>query len=98
DVIGDDKLTQFMTFTKDTKDYGAHQSMTLHSRNNQGIWEPKITSGLGYTVTTKSAAEDSRFRDVAGGPGIPRYISLGLTDVLKPELDHKPFYARIGVC
>ena len=92
------KLTQFMTFTKDIKNYGEHQSMTLHSRNNQGIWEPKIASGLGYTVSARSAANDAQYKAVAGPPGIPRYISVGLTDVLKPDLDHQPFYSRIGVC
>ena len=53
---------------------------------------------LGYTVSASSAANDPHYRAVAGPPGMPRYISLGLTDVLKPELDAHPFYARVGVC
>jgi hypothetical protein len=39
-----------MTFSKDQSDYGAHQSMALNGRNNNGIYEPKVMNGLGYTV------------------------------------------------
>ena len=30
-----------------------HQKMVLQSRNGQGIWEPKVASGTGYTVRTQ---------------------------------------------
>ncbi|HET9045683.1 MAG TPA: hypothetical protein VFO33_01895 [Casimicrobiaceae bacterium] len=96
----DPKITQLMTFTHDAPDlFGLHRSMTLHSRNNQGVWEPKIASGYGYTVSAASAAKEKPLiANVAGPPGIPRYISVGLTDVLKPDARSKPFYARVGVC
>lgn len=90
------KLTQFVTFTKDTKDYGVHQTMTLHSRNNQGIWEPKVTSGLGYTVTAKASPSFPNARPLAG---FPRLISVGVVDVVKPRISKtNPFYTRVGVC
>ena len=93
------KITQLMTFTHDTRDlFDLHRSMTLHSRNNQGVWEPKIASGRGYTVSVASAAGDTRVSAFAGPPGIPRYINVGLTDVLKPDARTKPFYSRVGVC
>ena len=93
-------ITQLMTFTHDTPDlFGAHRSMTLHSRNNQGVWEPKIAGGYGYTVQALSAAgEKPAIAQFAGPPGIPRYVSVGLTDVLKPDARTKPFYSRLGVC
>jgi len=93
------KITQLMTFTHDTRDlFDLHRSMTLHSRNNQGVWEPKIASGRGYTVSVASAAGDTRVSAFAGPPGIPRYINVGLTDMLKPDARAKPFYSRVGVC
>ena len=72
---------QSMTFTRDSP---GHASMTLTGRNSQGIWEPKVASGLGYTIRASS--------------GIPNVISVGLTDVVKPRMNEQPFYARIGVC
>ncbi|MEO5764704.1 MAG: G8 domain-containing protein [Casimicrobiaceae bacterium] len=94
------KITQLLTFTHDAPDlFGLHRSMTLHSRNNQGVWEPKIAGGHGYTVSAASAArEKPAIGSVAGPAGIPRYINVGLTDVLKPDARTKPFYSRIGVC
>jgi len=45
-----------------------------------------------------SAAGDTRVSAFAGPPGIPRYINVGLTDMLKPDARAKPFYSRVGVC
>ena len=39
-----------ITLTKDQQDYGQHQSMSLNGRNGNGIYEPKVMNGLGYTV------------------------------------------------
>ena len=93
-------LTQFMTFTKDSVDYpstGEHQSMTLHSRNNLAIWEPKVTSGLGYTATVSNSS--AKYPSVTRDPlGIPRFINVGLTDAVKPDMDKDPFFVRLGVC
>jgi len=92
------KLTQLVTFTKDTVDYGAHQSMTLHSRNNQGIWEPKVAGGHGYTVTAQ-AATGQQFDDTRRDPGFPRVMSVGVNDIVMPDISAKnPFYVRVGVC
>jgi hypothetical protein len=49
--------TQLLTFMKNTVDFATlpdvehHSSMPLKSRNGLGDWEPKVTSGYGYTVT-----------------------------------------------
>ncbi|HEY3177307.1 MAG TPA: hypothetical protein VGL25_00320 [Casimicrobiaceae bacterium] len=93
----DPNMTQLMTFTQDVKNrFDKHASMTLHSRNNQGIWEPKIHGGRGYTVSVASAAASNPGQ--AGPVGMPRYTNIGLTDVVKPDIASKPFSARIGVC
>lgn len=39
-----------ITFGKDQQDYGVHQTMSLNGRNGNGIYEPKVMNGLGYTV------------------------------------------------
>ena len=72
---------QSMTFVRDSPD---HASMKLTGRNSQGIWEPKVASGLGYTVRASS--------------GIPQIIDIGLTDAVKPRMNVDPFYVRVGVC
>ena len=97
--------TQILTFSKDSLDFGQHQSMALHSRNAQGLWEPKLTSGYGYTV--KACPSKKQAPPVAWKPsdtdttcdpdtknidtGIPAYVSVGFTDAVKPGIDpHKP--------
>jgi hypothetical protein len=110
--------TQILTFSKDSKDFGEHQSMALHSRNAQGLWEPKVTSGYGYTVKAcpskkLKAPPDQTWQpdptDTTCDPdtnnldtGIPSYVSVGLTDAVKPGIDpQKPetwFFTRLGVC
>ena len=74
------RLTQFITFTRDSL-YVAdaagtteHASMTLHSRNNQGLWEPKVTHGMGYTVTASAADRRGR-QDAAADAGHSRATS-----------------------
>ena len=48
----DPGYSQEITFTKDSLDYAEHQQMTLVTgRNGQGVWEPKVASGFGYTIT-----------------------------------------------
>lgn len=85
---------QNVTFTKDSTDFDKHQTMTLSSRNALGVWEPKVTSGLGYTVT---AAVDK----ANGGTkaGIPSVVDVGLLDAAKPKISPgNPFYVRLGIC
>ncbi len=96
--------TQIMTFSKDSLDFGHNQSMALHSRNAQGLWEPKVTSGHGYTVKacpSKKQAAPNNWKpsdtDTTCDPntnnldsGIPTYVSVGFTDAVKPGIDpHK---------
>ena len=82
---------QTLTFTKDSTDYlvngvGTHELMTLDGRGGQGLWEPKISNGYGYTV--------------AASQGIPNVIDVGVTDVVNANItpSSSPFYVRIGVC
>jgi hypothetical protein len=102
--------TQIITFTKDSTDFGAHQSMSLHSRDRRGLWEPKVTSGFGYTVAACASKEPfDRPTDVSCDPvknfpdtGIPKYVSVGLTDPVKPGIDFSDpstaFFVRLGIC
>ena len=68
--------------------------MTLTSRNALGVWEPKVTSGLSYTV---SAAVDTE--DKGNAAGIDKVLELGVVDAYKPDISStNPFYVRIGIC
>ncbi len=73
-----------ITFTKDSKDYNEHQSMKLHGRNFLGVYEPKVTSGYGYTLQSDM--------------GIPKFITAGLTDAHTNDLQTNPFHNRVGIC
>ena len=76
---------QILTFRRDNQDFGEHPPMALKGRDGRGVWEPKVTSGHGYTVGA----------DV----GIPRRINVGLVDAVKPQVGKgNPFYVRMGVC
>jgi G8 domain len=94
--------TQLITFTKDSVEFPTlktnfHPAMSLHSRNGLGAWEPKVTSGYGYTI----GASPFTF-PVTGGrvtdAGIPAHIQIGLVDVIKPAISTNPFVVRVGVC
>jgi len=95
-VSGSTENWQDVTFFKDSPDYGQHQSMTLRSRNGLGVWEPKVTSGLGYSVLTAALSTVPGVK--TDTPGIPALVRLGLTDAVKPHMDSEPFYVRVGIC
>jgi len=79
------KHRQVITFTKDQLEFGQHQSMDLSGRDGRGVWEPKVTSGHGYTVKAEL--------------GIPKRINVGVVDVVQPDISKdNPFYVRLGVC
>jgi hypothetical protein len=102
---------QQLTFTKDSTDYGNHQLMALRDRNGLGAWEPKVTSGFGYTVSAQvdksklpPDSNPDQCKDAKGNKttcsGIPNVITVGMSDVVKPNLGdtNSPFYVRVGIC
>src|SRR5262249_41985486 len=87
---------QLITFAKDMQDYGQHQTMTLKGRDGHGVWEPKVISGYGYTV---SAKVDPKAQAPTGQAGIPAVLTVGFTDAVKPDISPEdPFYVRVGIC
>ncbi len=67
-----------LTFTKNQQDYGAHQSMSLNGRNNNGIYEPKVMNGLGYTVQAQYEMPPSVSITYTDAPVAPFKIQLGI--------------------
>ncbi|MEO8605492.1 MAG: G8 domain-containing protein [bacterium] len=98
---GDTTHTQFITFTRDDLSRGAndtmfHPAMQLHSRDGRGVWEPKVTSGFGYTA---SAAPAPTFPNSTGKAGIAPITDVGIADVVKPDISAtNPFFVRLGIC
>lgn len=100
---------ELLTFTKNTIDFSRlanvahHQSMPLESRNGLGDWEPKVTSGYGYTVTAGTFPDPTRSCKPVPPtdlPGINPIVDLTLTDIVNAHVvnsDH-PFYVQLGIC
>jgi G8 domain-containing protein len=87
--VDDKRHEQKISFTKDSTEFSGtlleHPVMTLAGRDGQGVWEPKVQNGYGYTITASA--------------GIPSVVDVGLADVVKPDISEAtPFYARIGIC
>ncbi len=74
-----------ITFVKDLVDYGTHQSMMLSGRNGNGVYEPKVADGWGYTLHKAPK-------------GFPKFFSFGLVDANTENLATNPFNVRVGVC
>jgi hypothetical protein len=100
---GDVTHTQLATFARDDVSPGFnntmfHPNMTLHSRDGRGIWEPKVTSGFGYTVGV-APAPVSKFPQSTGKAGIASIIDVGVADIVKPDVSaSNPFFVRLGIC
>jgi hypothetical protein len=80
---------QTLTFTKDSTEFSGmllqHPKFALAGRDGQGVWEPKVQSGYGYTVTA--------------GAGIPNVVHVAVVDTVKPDIStNSPFYVRVGIC
>ncbi|MEO8839738.1 MAG: hypothetical protein ABI351_13635, partial [Herbaspirillum sp.] len=87
---------QDLIFTKNSKTAGEadYATMQLHSRNGQGVWEPKVSSGFGYVVQTAPETKPG----IAVVPnGMANIVNVGLTDAVKPHMDKEPFYIRLGI-
>ncbi len=88
--------SQLLSFYKDSLDFGQHGSMSLHSRNGLGVWEPKVTSGYGYVVR---ADPYTRTGVGTSGAGIPALIDISLVDTVDPDITAtNPFYIQLGIC
>ena len=63
-----------------------HACVALSGRNGNGIYEPKLVNGLGYTVQASA--------------GMPNFVSLMYGDADLPGgiSSANPFHTRIGVC
>jgi hypothetical protein len=63
-----------------------HACVTLSGRNGQGVYEPKLVNGLGYTVGAQK--------------GMPNFVSLMYGDASLPGgiSANNPFHTRIGIC
>ena len=68
------------------KGVAGHACVALSGRNGNGIYEPKVVNGLGYTV--------------GASKGIPNFVSLMYTDAKLPGgiTTQNPFSTRIGIC
>jgi len=99
------KRQQWIVFTKDNIDYpdlypGKYWDMDLHGRNDNGVWEPKVQHGYGYTVTVPKTIDSTKTNlDQAG---LPKVVDIGLTDAqLPPDLAHPgsklPFAVRLSL-
>lgn len=80
---------QTVTFAKDSTEFSGvllqHPKMALGGRDGQGIWEPKVQTGYGYTVTASA--------------GIPSLVHVAVVDTVKPDITAAtPFYVRVGIC
>jgi len=90
---------QDLKFTKDSTDYGVHQSMILQGRDGRGIWEPKVASGFGYTVLAYKSTAEGVLPKYLKDPGMPKVVRVGFTDAIKSKVGpNNPFYVRIGIC
>ena len=63
-----------------------HACVTLSGRNGEGVYEPKLVNGLGYTVGAQH--------------GMPNFVSLMYGDANLPGgiSATNPFQTRIGIC
>jgi hypothetical protein len=90
---------QILRFSKDSLDFVGtkfqeHADMELHGRDGRGIWEPKVTSGYGYTVKAEVAVDPRGTQ-----AGIPKVITVTPGDVVMPDISStNPFFARLGIC
>jgi len=86
---------QDMVFTRTFKDVGVYQSMALQSRNGQKLWEPKVTHGHGYIVESAPSTSPQAIDKTTNS--MPNVVQFGFTDAVKPDMDKKPFYVRLGI-
>jgi hypothetical protein len=95
---------QMMTFTRDDSvNNGAggllQPAMTLNSRAGRGLWEPKVTSGFGYTVAVTPIPKSNLYPESSGKAGIAKWIDIGIADVVDPNIStSNPFSIRLGIC
>ena len=92
---------QLVKFQKDSTEFSGsflqHPFMVLQGRDGQGVWEPKVTSGYGYTITASPGCPPGI--KCSNTAGIPPLVHVGIVDVVKPRIKaDNPFYVRVGIC
>ena len=74
--------------TADTSAGGVkgHSCVVLTGRNGNGVYEPKLVNGLGYTIQASA--------------GMPNFVSMMYGDAELPSgiSTGTPFHARVGLC
>lgn len=95
---------QKATFTRDDKvpdgKGGTYRPfMYLYGRAGRGLWEPKVSSGYGYTVAVAPATASFIPPDQnTGKSGIWNWIDVGVADVVDPNISTShPFYIQLGI-
>jgi len=69
-----------------------------------GVWEPKVASGHGYTVSVPATAPPGSNITQPGDAGIPDVLDIGLTDARLASVpgsnprQPNPFFVRMGIC
>ena len=75
--------------------------MILTGRNEQGVYEPKVENGLGYTLASNLGFPgfiNSQTPPTSTTPASP-YLSLGFVDASFPKGASSPLFSvRVGIC
>jgi len=98
---------QYMTFTRDDavpngKGGTFRPFIQLKSRDGLGLWEPKVSSGYGYTVRVAPIPNPPPPPippDLnSGKAGIWKWIDVGVADVVDPNISAAhPFFIQLGI-